>query len=31
VEESNKRPIDIKDGQKKVETELEKKIVEYNK
>ena len=31
VEEANKRAIDIKDGKKKEEKDLENKIVEYNK
>ena len=31
VEEANRRAIDIKDGRKKEEKDLESKIVEYNR
>jgi hypothetical protein len=31
VEEANKRAIDVKDGKKKEEKDLEMKIVEYNR
>lgn len=31
VEESNKRAIDVKDGKKREEKDLEMKIVDYNK
>jgi hypothetical protein len=31
VEDANKKAIDVKDGKKKEEKDLEQKIVEYNK